>query len=137
MLLGKTNLSEERTGLAYRVSNCDGVPRVDWDSELINISADEVISSVHALSAEERTELSEAEGFLMDYLSGGPMPAAEVLKAAKRDGLSEKQVRRARERLCKKPFRKGFGPGSQSMWKLKESICATLSSGPVAAPDST
>jgi hypothetical protein len=48
---------------------------------------------------EERGALGEAEDFLRDYLAVGQQNAKAATKAAKDAGISERTLRRARERL--------------------------------------
>ena len=66
--------------------------------------------------------IDEAVEFLRDMLADGPKPVTEILTAAKEAGLSDKRLRSARERICRKPQRVG-GLGEQGywVWELKGS----------------
>ena len=65
--------------------------------------------------------VDEVGEFLKDLLKDGPMPVKEIFTAAKDAGLSEKAVRTARERVCKKPRRRGdIGNDGWWEWSLKD-----------------
>ena len=54
-------------------------------------------------------------------LAGGPRRSTEVFAAAKDAGLSDKRVRSARERICKRPQRVGgVGGDGYWLWELKD-----------------
>ena len=67
-------------------------------------------------------EAEDANGnFLRELLKEGPLSVKEIMQAAKEAGLTDKQVRTAREPVCKKPRRVG-GPGTSGhwVWELKD-----------------
>jgi hypothetical protein len=51
------------------------------------------------VAGEERSALEEAKDFLREFLAGGPQPAKDVLKEARKAGISEKTLRRAQKDL--------------------------------------
>jgi hypothetical protein len=57
--------------------------------------------------------------WLAETIADGPFPSAEVWRLAEEEGISPKSLRTARERLCKKPTRDGFGEASRTMWALR------------------
>lgn len=59
----------------------------------------------------------DARSFLKELLTQGPMPAADVLKAATEAGFSEDQMQRAKTRLGAKS-QKGHGMGAPWKWVL-------------------
>lgn len=73
---------------------------------------------------EERLPRDEAEDFLRVELSGGARPSKDVQRSARDAGISERTLRRARERLGVKPRPEGFGVGWT--WELPSKL-ATLS----------
>ncbi len=65
---------------------------------------------------EDRSERSEAAEFLSEALSDGPRQAKELKDAAKREGIADRTLARARRDLGVKVERKGFQGGST--WAL-------------------
>lgn len=113
----KNNLAKDSTGLAYSVITAEnGAPVIAWESEPVTITADEALALPD--NTEEKTETDWAVIFLGDLLSGGPVPADEVHKVARRDGITKKPLRRAQERLGIKPKKLGFVDGW--MWALPD-----------------
>lgn len=115
----KNNLGNDSTGLAFRVESYtldDGIEtsRVMWESEPVTVTADEVMSP--CIDPEERSATDEAEDWLREVLAPGSMAAADVQKEARHAGISDKALRRARERLGVKPFKSGFSDGWR--WQL-------------------
>jgi hypothetical protein len=77
----------------------------------------------------ERAEHDEAAAWLVEYLTGkgGRAPAADAVKAARADGISERTLKRARTRAGITSHREGYP--SRATWKLSENpssdSCAT------------
>ena len=92
MLSVKNNLGKAG-GLAYRLSGDSQGTRIEWDSEPVLISADEIDDDG------ERTPLEEARAWLKAQLADSPVPSATVLKKAKTDGIAERTLRRAKIEL--------------------------------------
>jgi len=113
----KCNLGPEPPALAYRVVNDEqrGCARVSWDG----ISTARAVSLLADLgSPEDRSERDEAAVWLTDYLTdhGGEGRAADIFRAARRDGIAERTLKRARERSGVIFGRAGFGQGS--VWRF-------------------
>ncbi len=107
----KNNLGADTGGLAYRVGVADnGAPRIEWEAEAVHITADEAMTW-RAPDGEHKTATEEAADFLRDLLADGPMKAAAVQREARQAGISEKALRRARERLGIKPRKLDFSGG--------------------------
>ena len=109
VMVAKNNLAPDRLGLAYRVRLGAHGPVVEWESEPVTVSAEEVLAGGE--QAEDRTATDEAVDFLEDLLAGGPVEAAKAIKEAKRLGISEKALRRARERLGVRARKREFAGG--------------------------
>lgn len=74
-------------------------------------------SSADSLSnPEERGALREACDFLRAELADGPQQAGVMQRAAEAEGIALKTLRRAREKVCKRPYKTGPGPW---YWQLK------------------
>jgi hypothetical protein len=68
--------------------------------------------------ADELGERDAAGGFLVDYLTtkGGQAPVADILKAARAEGIPERTLRRARSRVGVTADRSGFP--ARAVWTL-------------------
>jgi AAA domain len=117
----KCNIGPHPPALRFRLESVSGtdVARVVWDDAPVSIDAAGLLA-VATGDQEERSALEEASDWLRELLELGPKPAAEVLRDARRDGIAEKTLRRARSRLGVKSSREGFGPGSRVMWFLPD-----------------
>ena len=74
--------------------------RVDWDG-LSDLTADDLNAreSTHGTDMEEaQTALDEARAFLREVLSDGPMVFDEIRSQAKQGGISERTLRRAKDK---------------------------------------
>jgi hypothetical protein len=117
----KSNLSKPPPALRYRLQSHPGtdVARVVWDQSPVTFDAAGLLAAA-AGNEEDRSALQEAVDWLADLLALGPKAAADVLKDARRDGLSETTVKRAKARLGVQSQREGFGPGSHVVWFLPD-----------------
>jgi hypothetical protein len=106
----KSNLCKLPPSLAYRVQvDGTGRPLLAWESDPVNISADQLLTSRG--SEEERSAREEAKDFLREFLADGPRGSPEVFRAGKALGHSEKTLRRAFRTIGGKPLKEGFGAG--------------------------
>lgn len=111
----KNNLAKDVTGLAYSVIEAkNGQPVIAWEKDPVTITADEAL--VPSDSYEEKTHIEWAVEILKLILAEGPKSAAEVKKEATQAGLTDKTLRRAREKLGIKPRKRDFKSGW--MWSL-------------------
>ena len=74
-------------------------------------SARELLASAEAEESTECSATDEAQSWLIELLSAGPMKASEVQKEARQAGIADKPLRTARERLRIKPYRREFSGG--------------------------
>ncbi|WP_297926048.1 AAA family ATPase [Metallibacterium sp.] len=108
----KNNLGPDQGGLAYRVAVAEGgTPYVEFEAEPVNIRADDALA---APGDDEGAD--DPASFLRDLLADGPMSARDIKAEARDFGLTEKQLRNARERLGIKPRKAGMDGGW--MWEL-------------------
>jgi RecA-family ATPase len=84
-------------------------------------SVEDILQEARVGDLESRCERTEAEKWLLDYLTdhNRKAKAADVLKAAKADGIAESTLKRARFRMGVHSVRVGFGQGSE--WSLDPS----------------
>jgi hypothetical protein len=100
----KANLSALAPTLTYTIEN--GVFRWKGQSDL---TADQVLAS--PANGQERTELDEAKNFLREILCDGPVNVDAVKKDARRAGISEITLRRAKIALGVLSKKASFGSG--------------------------
>jgi hypothetical protein len=112
----KCNVSAHAPSLALRVAEATNrAPRIEWLGE----SGHSGVSLLAApADGDESTSQAEAEDFLRGELAGGEREAREVLSQARRQGIPERTLARARRSLGIKPRRRGFGPGATYWWAL-------------------
>lgn len=121
-----SNLAAEAPSLAYRhegreVSSDDGATIETNRLVLVgecDTRADELIVT---RSGDERTDTDAAADWLADELADGEWHESRGVKTrAKAEGLTDKALRRARERLSIEDRREGFASGGrgQSEWRL-------------------
>jgi len=92
----KNNIGIDDTGLAYRLEG-GAMPRVEWESLPVRVSADEAVSSPDRKRGPAPKEREEAESWLLDFLAGGPQPAEVVFAEAGRVGITQATLRRAKD----------------------------------------
>ncbi len=91
----KNNLGDDRSGFRYRIGeNAVGIPTLDWDTELIEGTAEEVFGDGEASS-----KVQEAVIWLGSRLSEGPRGLSELQAEAEAYGLSQATLRRAKTEL--------------------------------------
>jgi hypothetical protein len=107
----KNNLAPEPPSLAFELT--DG--RFLWRGEtsvtaagLLRPDADDG----------EQGALAEAQDFLRDLLADGPVDAEEGSRQARKVGIAERTLKRARAALGVKARRQGFGRGGRFLWEL-------------------
>lgn len=86
-----------------------------WTGES-DLTAERILS--YAPSESERPALDEATEFLRDELGDGEIDVAMLKANARRAGIQEITLRRAKERLGVKVKRQGFGKGGKWTWEL-------------------
>lgn len=121
----KSNLSAPAPALAYRL---DG-GKLEWEPEPVaGVDADAVLGA----TPEDCDERRDADELLRELLAAGERKAAEVLRAARENGIPERTLNRAKRRLGIKARHEGQ-PGKHGgawYWFL------AADGPPNAAPDS-
>jgi putative DNA primase/helicase len=118
LLQVKQNLGPNIGGLAFRVLTQNGQPRINWESGAVSMDANEVLT---VEDREDRSERKEAEQWLCEYLTGGPLGAREVIRAANEFGLAKTTLWRAANSIGVVKHKMG-GRGAGWEWSLKESV---------------
>jgi hypothetical protein len=127
MLPVKNNLSDKRNnGISYRIAGFDfggGVtaPYVVWD-EAVSITADQALAMTlepPTGGGDDGDALGVAMAFLEDEITAaGRVEASVVLASARRAGISEATLKRARKKLGAVSKREGFGEDSKFFLSL-------------------
>jgi hypothetical protein len=110
----KNNLAPHGPSVGYKLES----DRFFWTGES-DLTAGRILSVVS--NEDERSALSEAVDFLRSALSNGEREVDEVKAEARRAGVSDATLRRARERLNLKAIRQGT-PGTRQrfVWRLSQ-----------------
>lgn len=115
----KANLSQLPKSLAYKiVANKEDVIRVEWIGKC-DYTAGQLLSA--AAGHEDRGKEDEAKEFLADLLSKDPLPFEKVLEEARKVGISQRTLERAKSALNVKSEKTGFGDTGEWVWNLKRS----------------
>jgi AAA domain len=113
----KCNLGPEPPALAYHLITDPehGCARVCWDG-ISDTRASALLSDPG--SDEDRSDRDQAAVWLTDYLTdnGGEAKGGDIIRAARREGIAERTLRRARDRAGVTFGRAGFGSGS--VWRF-------------------
>jgi hypothetical protein len=109
----KSNLAPLPPSLSYVIDNCGDVPKIAWGGTSSH-SADALLAVPQ--TPEDKSAFDEAKDFLREILSEGMINVSEIFKEAKRAGISEKTLRRAKRSLAVKSEKSQFGGGW--LWSL-------------------
>jgi AAA domain len=112
----KCNLAKLPPSLLFDLTTADnGALRVGWMGESSH-TAEGLLATAH--DGEDRGALAEAVDVLRTILAGGPVAAKDVQKDARRAGISDVTLRRAKSILGVRSCRLGFGPAAIWRWDL-------------------
>jgi hypothetical protein len=113
----KSNIGPDGGGFAYDLVPGGIADRPDivvhvleWGKP-IDGSARDLLASAESDESSERSATDEAQSWLIDLLSAGPMKASDVQRQARQAGIADKPLRTARGRLQIKPYRREFSGG--------------------------
>ena len=95
-LSAKSNYSPEKTGLAYRFENVDGVGRVVWDEQAVNTDPNSYFVQQSTGTGQDSQKCEQASQKLCEFLSE-PKSVKEVNAWAQAEGITQATLRRARE----------------------------------------
>lgn len=108
----KHNIIERPEGLAFQL--IDGA--VHWLPGTVALDAEAMLASGN----ENRTERSEAAEWLTETLARGPLPVAEIRRAAEADCHSWRTIERVKKSLNVRSRREGYGSTGRFVWELSE-----------------
>ena len=127
----KSNIGTDEGGVSYTIEPCTisgeiETTHVVW-GEAIAGSAREILGDVEATGDEEQTDADDPSDCLYRILKDNPLESNEAKALMKRNGYTEKQIRRAREKLTVVAIRTGNKKDVKSFWSLPQA------DGPYAA----
>ena len=110
----KNNLTSHSVGISFRLEEVilptGEISKVVWGDEPVKITADEVLAYYNQTEFQHKKE--SRKKWLQEELADGPKNAAEVEKKALTQGITKKQFRNLREKMCiesnKTSFKGGF-----------------------------
>lgn len=112
----KNNLAPTQSSLTYRLDSGGAEwAHVVWEGAS-RYDANALLEA--ARPDEEKGKTDQAVDWLLEYLTVGAMPAAEVKRAGRSHGFSDRTIERARERAGVTWERIGFGKDSKVEWRL-------------------
>jgi Bifunctional DNA primase/polymerase, N-terminal/AAA domain/Primase C terminal 1 (PriCT-1) len=101
--------------LEYSVEDRDGQPVIVWLGASVHNAASLLAQPENA---EESNACGEAKGFLSEFLADGPHPVGDIKSEARRAGISDRTLIRARYQLGVRAKKVGFGNGQYWEWGL-------------------
>jgi RecA-family ATPase len=110
----KHNLGREVPSLAFHIEQAGDACRVSWDGTSEH-SAGAILSAAEH-GVEERDAISEAATFLEEMLADGEVEATKITAEARKLGIAEKTLRRAKSKIGVRAVRHGFGSNGVWYW---------------------
>ena len=115
----KANITTMPASLAYRLTEAPehGCARVEWETAPVSYTAMDLLSAATE-TPDERGERRDAAEWLRCYLTdeGGSAAVADIVKAAKIEGISDRTLRRTRWAIGATASRSGFP--ARSVWEI-------------------
>ena len=118
----KNNLGNDRTGLAFELTQPPAgsdVACISWFPDPVDMDTD-VAMSMEPDRRRKQLKLDVAKNWLLDVLSDGPVPAAEIEERAEKDGIKHRTLERAKEKLGVIAERHGYSKDGEWLWRLPE-----------------
>ncbi len=128
LVVPKANLGPTPAALRFRIESRTvagwaaeeiATAGVVWLGEALGVNAEDLLSN---LDSEERTERDEAAEWLREALADGARPGKDCLAEARKAGISERTLRRAKAALGVRSVKRGgaFGGDPGWAWTLPE-----------------
>ena len=126
-LSGKNNLAPDQDGLAFRITTIEEVPKIDWESNSVSVSADEALAPI---DEHVRGKRQIAKEFLKESLQDGPVARSKITEAAANEDISAATLRRAKNELGVTAIKSGFEGGWE--WVLPQAQKTKVLKPPVS-----
>ena len=120
LAISKSNIGTMNESLEFRLANDDSYKcaRIEWIGSS-KVTADNLYEDQNS---DEKSLTEEAIDWLQEFLSTGGIDFPSVKREAVKNGISEKSLRRAREKLGIETKRQGSGSRHTSFWVLPPSL---------------
>jgi hypothetical protein len=127
----KTNLAEKsKNSFGYKIESAQitlengeiiSAPKLYWTGASV-LTAENMLSALRSETSEEKSEKQDAMGFLREALKIGQKTAVSVFAEAKKIGISEATLKRAKSALGVKSVKRGgtFGGEQSWFWELPD-----------------
>jgi putative DNA primase/helicase len=120
LLSGANNIGAMHPGYAYQivpetVKGTINTSRIFWQTDLVNMNADEVLGLLRQAKSRPKTE--DAKAWLKEFLSNGPVQQHKIQEAAEEMGFNWSTIRVAKTELRVRSERQG-GRNGGWVWKL-------------------
>ncbi|MCK4431689.1 MAG: AAA family ATPase [Candidatus Aminicenantes bacterium] len=99
----KTNVCKNPTTLAFSISGPIGQPKVIFESEPVDTTADELLADEE--TKDRYSALEEAKKFLAEALKEGPVASDQIGKWAEENKISERTWKRAKSKMNIESYR--------------------------------
>ncbi len=116
LAISKSNIGTMKESLEFQLSNDEtyNCARIEWLGSS-KLTADNLYEDQNT---EEKSSTEEAIEWLTEFLADGGMDFPTIKREAAKYGMSDKSLRRAREKLKIEPKRQGSGSNHTSIWAL-------------------
>jgi hypothetical protein len=104
-------------GYDKRLAKDIDAPFIQW-LETVEMTANEALAAADGRTGEAKRE---AEDFLLERLTDGPVKAEDILEEAKQCGIAQVTLRRAKKNLRVRSFKERGKIGGDWMWELLQS----------------
>jgi len=105
----KCNLAAPVPSLGYRLVPAESTVAVEWLGAVGHTAGALIEAAGHG--AEERTERTEAEQWLLDALRDAPRPVKDVRREARAEGIADRTLRRAKTSIGVESIKAGLREG--------------------------
>jgi hypothetical protein len=112
LLPAKMNLATDPTGLAFTIRGSV----IHWEAEPVSMTADEALAS-ELENEDDRASRLDAGDWLEAALDNGSLPAKEVLRQAKANGITPSALRRAKTERDVESFKISYA-AKEWYWRL-------------------
>lgn len=116
LAISKSNIGTMDTSLEFSLVNDEiyGCARIEWIGSS-KLTADNLYEDQNS---EEKSLTEEAIEWITEFLKDGGMDFPTIKREAAKYGITEKSLRRAREKLKIEPKRQGSGTNHTTIWAL-------------------
>lgn len=120
LAISKSNIGTMDSSLEFRLTNDEtyGCARIEWLGSS-KLTADNLYEDQNS---EEKSLTEEAIEWITEFLAGGGMDFPSIKREATKYGITDKSLRRAREKLNIEVKRQGQGTSHTSLWVLPPSL---------------